>query len=176
MSVGAYLSNKSEHDEYDKQQKLLSEAVHNDPDTWHSVIQRIYQDKWLHGSLLDQVSTTLTNDKQVRVDVLLKEHLGIQSPEKSPFCIALSTFTAFVIIWLIPLLTYVFSYIADLDPASLFWVSIVLTGLGFLCIGWMKSYVNHTNKRKAMLETITLWGIAAAVAYYVGFVLEKILG
>lgn len=103
------------------------------------------------------------------------EHHRVQSSHKEPFFVGLSTLLSFVLIWLIPLGTYVVSFLYDLDPASLFEISVALTAAGFVGIGLMKSYINRTNRRKAMAETVILGGLAASVAYYVWFILEKII-
>lgn len=76
------------------------------------------------------VAKIIENDDR-RVDVMMKEELELSLPDKKPFFVGLSTLSAFVLIGLIPLGTYVFSFVYDLDPASLFEVSILLTAIGF---------------------------------------------
>lgn len=87
---------------------------------------------------------------------MMKEELQMSLPDKKPFAVGLSTLVSFVIIGFIPLLAYVISFWGHLSHESLFPLSIVLTALGFTIIGFLKSYVNQTNKRKAMLETLIL--------------------
>jgi VIT1/CCC1 family predicted Fe2+/Mn2+ transporter len=55
-----------------------------------------------------------------------------------------------------------------------FWTS-VFTGIAFIVIGWLKSYVNQTNVYKSILETLALGFVAALVAYFVGDLLETII-
>lgn len=90
------------------------------------------------------------------VDVMMKEELGLQLPEKTPFYIGLSTLTSFIIIGFIPLFAYVISAMGHLEDSSLFPLSVVLTASGFILIGWMKSYVNETSRRRAVAETLVL--------------------
>lgn len=175
MSVGAYLANKSEHDTYKKNLAIEYREIEHLREKEIQEIRDIYAAKWFEGELLEQVVAKIIEDKERWVDVMMKEELELSKPDKQPFLVGLSTLLAFVIIWLIPLLTYVISYLTDKDPETLFPVSIGLTAAWFLGIGWMKSWVNQTAHRKAMLETVILWGLAAGVAYYVGFVLEKIV-
>ncbi len=175
MSVGAYLANKSEHDNYKKNLKVEYREIENLREKEIQEVRDIYIDKWFEGELLEQVVAKIIEDDDRRVDVMMKEELGLSEPDKTPLLVWASTLTAFVIIGLIPLLTYVVSYVRDLDPADLFPLSIAFTAIGFLGIGFMKSYVNHTSRRKAMLETVVLWWLAASVAYYVGFILEKVI-
>lgn len=175
MSVGAYLANKSEHDNYKKNLKIEYREIKNLREKEIQEVRDIYIDKWFEGELLEQVVAKIIEDDDRRVDVMMKEELGLSEPDKTPLLVGASTLTAFVIIGLIPLLTYVFSYITELDPSKLFPLSVLFTAAGFLGIGFMKSYVNHTSRRKAMLETVILWWLAASVAYYVGVILERII-
>lgn len=175
MSVGAYLASKSEHDTYKKNLAIEYREIEHLREKEIQEIRDIYLTKWFEGELLEQVVAKIIENDTRRVDVMMKEELGLSEPDKSPLLVWASTLAAFVIIGLIPLLTYVVSYVSDIDPASLFPLSIGLTAFWFLGIGFMKSYVNQTSHRKAMLETVILWWLAAGVAYYVGFVLEKII-
>lgn len=175
MSVGAFMASKAEHDSYAKNLALEYREIDNLREREVQEIRDIYIAKWFEGELLEQVVAKIIEDKDRRVDVMMKEELWLSLPDKKPFSIALSTFTAFVIIGFIPLLTYVIASAWHLDASLLFPISITLTALGFVVIGWMKSYVNETNKRRSVIETVLLGGLAATVAYYVGFVLEKII-
>lgn len=175
MSVGAYLANKSEHDTYKKNLAIEYREIVHLREKEIQEIRDIYLAKWFEGELLEQVVAKIIEDDDRRVDVMMKEELGLSEPDKTPLLVWASTLISFVVIWLIPLLTYVVSYISEIDPATLFPLSIGLTAAWFLGIWFMKSYINQTSHRKAMLETVILWGLAASVAYYVGFVLEKII-
>lgn len=175
MSVGAYLSNKSEHATYQKSRATEYREIKNLREKEVEEVRDIYRAKWFEWELLEKVVAKITEDTDTRVDLMMKEELMLIEPDKTPFLVAASTFIAFIVIGLIPLLTYVISYVSDLDPKTLFPLSIWLTAAWFVGIGRMKSYVNQTSHRKAILETVILWGLAAAVAYYVGFVLEKII-
>jgi VIT1/CCC1 family predicted Fe2+/Mn2+ transporter len=175
MSIGAYLANKSEHDNYKKHLAIEYREIEHLREKEVQEVRDIYAAKWFEGELLEQVVAKIIEDNDRRVDVMMKEELGINEPDKTPLLVGWSTLIAFVVIGLIPLLTYVIAYTADLDPKTLFPIAIWLTALWFVGIGWMKSYINETSHRKGVLETVSLWGLAAAVAYYVWFVLEKII-
>ena len=102
----------------------------------------------------------------------VQNHLMLE--EKSPVRMGFVTFLSFVCIGLIPITIYVIDFIEPLD-ANLFVIASVLTAIGFFFIGWLKSYVNQTTIWKGVLETLLLGILAAAVAYYVGDFLEKVI-
>ncbi|MFT6743134.1 MAG: VIT1/CCC1 family predicted Fe2+/Mn2+ transporter, partial [Paraglaciecola sp.] len=56
-----------------------------------------------------------------------------------------------------------------------FWTTCLLTSLGFIMVGWLKSVATQTSRRKEILETLTLGIVAAGVAYFVGDILEKLI-
>lgn len=175
MSVWAYLANKSDHDNYQKNLATEYREIEHMREKEIDEIREIYVTKGFEGALLEQVVATIISNDDRWVDVMMKEELGLQLPEKTPFYIGLSTLTSFIIIGFIPLFAYVISAMGHLQDSSLFPLSVILTACGFILIGWMKSYVNETSRRKAVAETLVLWGLAATVAYYVGFVLEAII-
>lgn len=75
-----------------------------------------------------------------------------------------------------PLLSYVFIG-DDLTAANprLFLYSCILTGFALSIVGALKSLVTEKNILIGIPETVSLGGIAAFLAYYVGDVLEKIV-
>ena len=174
MSVGAYLSTKSEQDNYNKHKQVEYWEVENLPELEKEEIREIYAAKGFKGALLDQVVEVLTRDKEVWVNTMMKEELEMIKEERSPFWIGATTYMSFILIGIIPLFIYVVDYITPLDK-NLFLIASVLTAIGFLLIGWLKTYVNQTPILKGILETLVLGGIAAVVAYFVGDFLEQLI-
>ncbi|MBD8488205.1 VIT1/CCC1 transporter family protein [Echinicola sp. CAU 1574] len=174
MSVGAYLSSKSERDNYSKHRKREYWEIKHMPEDEKEEIRVIYQEKGFDGELLDQVVETITSDRDRWVDVMMKDELGMMKDHKSPLIIGFVTYISFISIGLIPLLFYVWDYFQPIEQ-DLFLLTSLLTGLGFIIIGLLKTYVNETKMWKGALETLFLGAIAAVVAYYVGDILEQLL-
>ena len=172
MSVGAYLSSKANKDNYRKHRQIEQQEVERFPEAEKEEVRAIYRAKGFTGSLLDQVVDVITSDKDRWVNDMMKEELGMMEVDKSPVYIGGVTYVSFILIGLIPLFIYVVDYITPLDR-DLFQTASMLTGVGFLIIGWLKAYVNQTKYWKGMLETLLLGGIAAVVAYFVGDILES---
>jgi len=100
-----------------------------------------------------------------------KNHADHLSPKKA----GLATFAAFVVVGFVPVLIYVVDYLFKLDLENLFIVASVLAALAFAGVGWLKSYVAEESKPRAIAETLVLGAIAAAAAYYIGFMLERVI-
>jgi VIT1/CCC1 family predicted Fe2+/Mn2+ transporter len=174
MSIGAYLSSKSEIDNYEKHKAIEYWEIENIPEKEIEEIREIYINKGFEGKLLEDVVAVIISDKDTWVDVMMKEELGMIEESKSPFKIGLITFISFLILGFIPLLVYVLDMIIDVKGELLVW-STSLTFFSFGLIGYLKGVVTHKNKFYSVLTTILMGASAALVAYYVGDFLEKII-
>ena len=174
MSIGSYLSNKSELENYEKHKKAEYWEVENIPESEREEIREIYRAKGFEGDLLEEVVGVITADKDRWVDTMMKEELEMIPTDKSPFMMGFITYVSFIAIGLIPLTVYVWDYLFG-ATFNLFVVSSILTSIGFIIIGFMKTYVTKTSVWKGILETLILGLIAASVAYFVGDVLEGLV-
>lgn len=174
MSIGAYLSTKSELDNYEKHKRIEYEEIETVPEIEKQEIRDIYTEKGFQGELLEQIVEVITADKDRWVDVMMKEELELIPESKSPLAMGAVTYLSFVIIGIIPLTSYVFAP-ENTDSNQLFFLSCVLASIGFMFIGWLKAKVTDTSIVKAVLETLILGGSAAFVSYFVGDILEKLI-
>jgi len=172
MSVGAYLSAKSERDTYDKHEKIEYWEIEHLPEIERAEIEDIYRAKGFEGALLHQIVDHICADKTLWVNEMMKDELGMMRDSKSPFKIGLATFASFLLVGLIPLTVYLWNFFNPSSINIFFWTS-VLTGLAFLLVGWLKSVVTQTSALRGIGETVLLGLLAAVVAYYVGDVLEQ---
>ncbi|MFM7628645.1 MAG: VIT1/CCC1 transporter family protein [Algoriphagus sp.] len=172
MSVGAYLSAKSERDTYDKHEKIEYWEIEHLPEIERAEIEDIYRAKGFEGALLQQIVDHICADKTLWVNEMMKDELGMMRDSKSPFKIGLATFASFLLVGLIPLTVYLWNFFNPSSINIFFWTS-VLTGLAFLLVGWLKSVVTQTSALRGIGETVLLGLLAAVVAYYVGDVLEQ---
>lgn len=174
MSVGAYLSSKSNKDNYQKHKQIEYWEVEHLPEDEKEEVREIYRAKGFTGELLEKVVEVITSDKDRWVNDMMKEELEMIEEDKSPYYIGIVTYISFISIGLIPLAIYVIDYISPLE-VPLFTIASILTAIGFLIIGLLKAYVNETKYWKGVFETLMLGGIAATVAFYVGAILDKII-
>jgi VIT1/CCC1 family predicted Fe2+/Mn2+ transporter len=173
MSVGSYLSTKSEKENYNKHKKIEYWEVDNLPDKEKEEIRDIYRAKGFSGELLEQVVNKITEDKDRWVDVMMKEELEMSEETKSPITMGGVTFLSFLFFGFIPLITYVLAYFDFLEKdTNLFLISSILTGAVFILIGYLKALANQISTLRSVFETLFLGGTAAALSYFVGNILE----
>lgn len=174
MSIGAYLSTRSEQDNYEKHKKVEYYEVETFPEVERQEVEEIYRQKGFEGELLQQVVDVITADKDRWVDVMMKEELHMMADNKSAFTVGFVTYVSFIFIGLIPLSLYVWDYIWGFH-GNLFLGTSVLTSFGFIIVGFLKTYVTETNRWKGIGETLLLGILAALVSYYVGDFLEHLI-
>ena len=174
MSIGAYLSSKSEKDNYNNHMNTEYWEVENIPEMERQEVAEIYAAKGFQGELLQQAVKVITSDKDRWVKEMMTNELFMMEETKSPFKMGLVTFISFVSIGFIPLMLYVWDFIWGFSGDPFVWTSI-LTGLAFMIIGFLKTYVTQANRWKGIAETLSLGTLAALVAYYVGDFLEKLV-
>jgi VIT1/CCC1 family predicted Fe2+/Mn2+ transporter len=173
MSVGSYLAHKSEKHTYEKYKRREYYEVHYNPQEGRDEIRDIYAKKGLSGETLNIVVNTITSDKDIWVDTMMKEELEMTPVSRSPYSKALVTFIAFILVGLVPLLAYLLNF-CGLYEGDLFVGSSIMTAIAFVFIGILKSYVGEVKIWRGLAETLFLGAAAAVLAYFVGDILEKL--
>jgi vacuolar iron transporter family protein len=87
-----------------------------------------------------------------------------------------ATFTSFLIIGFIPLLPFVLALFIPIVNLYKFQLSIVFTALALLIVGGVKGLIVQKSTFRSALETLLIGGIAAALAFFVGFLLRGLVG
>ncbi len=175
MSVGAYLSTKSERDTYEKHKRIEYWEVENMREVEIKEVHDIFSEKGFEGELLDKVVSVITADKDRWVETMMKNELEMIPSNKNPLAVGAMTFFSFLVVGFIPLLVYVLDYFSGIGNVHTFLYASALTFIAFVFIGFLKSYVNETSRIKGIVETVLLGVIAAGVAYWVGDFLEKLI-
>jgi vacuolar iron transporter family protein len=174
MSIGSYLSKKSEQDNYNKHLKIEAWEIDNMPAVERKEIEDIFRGKGFEGNELEIVVNRITADKKVWLDTMMKDELGLSLENKSPFKAGLSTLLSFIVAGAVPLIVYVLAYSGSmsLDP---FVLSSIVTALTFILIGYIKTYVTQAGLLKSIVETLLLGAAAASAAYFLGDYLREII-
>lgn len=174
MSIGSYLSKKSERDNYYKHRRVEEWEIENMPEVERKEVEEIYREKGFDGEELNLVVNRITSNKKVWLETMMKDELGMTLETKSPLKAGLSTLISFVVAGAVPLIVYVLAYTGSLavDP---FIFSCVVTLLTFILIGYIKTYVTQVGWFRSISETLLLGAAAATVAYLLGDYLRKIL-
>ncbi|MEK6854828.1 MAG: VIT1/CCC1 transporter family protein [Nanoarchaeota archaeon] len=96
--------------------------------------------------------------------------------EKSPKRTAIATFISFLAIGIIPLISFVLSPVSQTINSNKFVLSFVLTGIALLIVGAVKGKVIGKHYLKSSFETLAIGGVAALIAFLVGYLLKGLAG
>ena len=171
MAVGDYLSSKSEK-EYQEgithQTKLAIKS--NYQEEVHKMTQA-YEVEGLSKEDAESIAATLAKYETPFVNQLTNQTYGNNHKEEEPIKNALVTFFSFFVFGLVPLLAYILSTFIPFMLENAFLLASVLTGATLFTLGAVKSRITQSNWMRSGMEMLTVGGLAAVVAYLVGFVL-----
>lgn len=172
MGVGAFLSARSEED-YQKGQRRKEEwEIDNLRPIETAEIREIYQEKGFTDADLDRAVTIVTGNKKVWVDEMMKNELGIiEEGMGSPVKHGIVTFTAFILAGLIPLSAFLFGFPVETSAK----ISICLTALALFTMGALRQLISPIKWYLGGLQNLTIGSLAAAAAFIVGNVIEKMI-
>ena len=174
MSIGAFLSARSDLDKYEKHKKIEYWEVDNMPEAEREEVRQIYREKGFTGDTLETIVDTITSERERWVEDMMRNELHMIPDHRKPFWIGFFTFASFIVIGLIPLSSYLIDYIQPLSVRP-FLLASILTGLGFTVIGFLKSRVTEVSTIRGVLETLLLGAAAAMVSYYIGDFIEHLI-
>ena len=174
MSIGSYLSSRSEKLQYDKFKQREYWEIEHLTESEVQEVRDIFKEKGFEGALLENVVNKITENRDEWVDIMMKHELKMIKEERNSISIGLATFLSFFVAGSIPLLVYVVDYFIT-SSGLLFLYSSVLTGATFVIIGLLKGIVTRSSKLRRITETVLLGTTAATLAYYTGELLDRLI-
>ncbi|HEV8590363.1 MAG TPA: VIT1/CCC1 transporter family protein [Pyrinomonadaceae bacterium] len=170
MAASNFLGTKSEHDDMRRVAAIEYRHIDVAPEGEREEVRQIFAAKGFEGVDLERVVELITSDRDRWVRTMLTEEYGLPLEARSPWLAALTTFSAFAVCGLVPLVPFL------VTVRNAFTISIILTGAVFFVIGSIKSRWSTVPWWRSGLSTFFVGGIAAALAYAVGVVLRRLAG
>jgi VIT1/CCC1 family predicted Fe2+/Mn2+ transporter len=174
MAVGKFLSDRAEQDrmQYLKEEEMRS--IIEKPKEEKREVEVILKDFGFKGQLLKEAVHVIISKPAIWVKVMMKLELNIIEENVRPLKGAIVTFLAFVIIGLIPLLGYMFQKVLPFTERALFVGTCISTLVALFIVGATKTKFSNKNLIVAGFETAFVGGIAASIAYLVGYALQSL--
>jgi len=169
MAASNYLGTKAEHDDWRRLEQIEHRHIDLAPDGEREEVRQIFERKGFEGEELHRIVELTTADRDRWVKTMLTDEYGLPHEVRSPWIAAVSTFTAFLICGLAPLLPY----LCRTEHSLL--LSVTLTAMVFVIIGSIKSRWSTSPWWHSGLTTLLVGTIAAALAYLAGVLSRHLL-
>jgi VIT1/CCC1 family predicted Fe2+/Mn2+ transporter len=169
MAASNYLGTKAERDDRRRLEGIEHRHIDLAPEGEREEVRQIFERKGFEGDDLERIVHLVTSDRERWVQTMLTDEYGLPHEIRSPWIAALSTFTAFLMCGLVPLLPYL------LWTEQSLMVSVVLTGTVFLTIGSIKSRWSTSSWWHSGMTTLLVGAIAALLAYFTGLMVKQLL-
>jgi len=168
MAASNFLGTKAEHEDLERLEAVENRHIDLAPEGEREEVRQIFQQKGFVGEDLRRIVQLLTSERKRWVRTMLTEEYGLPYAVRSPWIAALSTFSAFLVCGIIPLLPYLFQL------AHAFTLSLTMTGAVFFAIGSAKSRWSTASWLRSGLVTLLVGAIAAGLAYAAGVILRAL--
>lgn len=172
MGMSNYLGASSRR-QYEKACRTQEEwEVEYIPEEERKEIEDIYRQKGFKGQALQEIVDHITADKVRWVDEMMMWEFGVHPhDDESAWKSGLTTFIAFLVAGLLPLIPYLF----PINPEYYFSASIVSTAIILFFVGAARSLVTSVRWWIGGLEMLAVGALAAGAAYGIGAVLKFIV-
>ena len=176
MAAANYQASKARNEFIEMKRKQEEWEIDNLEEQEKEEIRDIYKEKGFKDKLLEDVVRIITSRRKVWIDTMMKEELGLIEDGKNPMQSSVSTFVGFNIIGLIPLIPFMIFMIIGIEVNSeAFVYSTVSVLAAFFLVGMIKGKIVKKSMLYSGISTLIIGGIAAVVAYLVGYGLNFLI-
>ncbi len=168
MAAGNFSSSRTEAEQYDRLFRQVEMRLAADPERERSTLRRLYEVKGFAGEPLDRLVETISANSEGWARTMMVEEFGLAPIQRSPWLAAGNTYAAFLACGLVPLLPY----LVGLG----FVASAAMTAVTFFAIGSLRSRWTDSSWWRSGLVTFGVGGVAAIIAYVIGYGLRLLVG
>ncbi len=163
MSLGAYVSTKSEQEFRDSEEQRERWEIENMRDQELAETRHIFRLKGITGPLLDEVIEAVSRDHEQWVKLMMTEELGFADQSPRPIISALVMGLAFAVGAFFPVLPY---FVFQGETA--FMASLSLTAVALFGVGALRALMTTGSMWRKGVEMVVLGGSAVAIANLIG--------
>jgi vacuolar iron transporter family protein len=164
MAAGEYVSMASQREMYQRELSLEAQELEEKPEEEHDELVLLYRAKGLPRDEATRLADRIMADRQVALDTLAREELGLDPSELgSPISAAVASLLTFAVGALVVLLPY----FAGSGTAALV-AAIVLAAAALVAVGAGIGVLNGRPAVRSGLRQLLLGGAAALITFGIG--------
>jgi VIT1/CCC1 family predicted Fe2+/Mn2+ transporter len=170
MALGEYTSVRTATEQVAAEVEKERRELERNPATEIEELAQTWIERGLPVDLARQVAAVVHTNPTEALRVHAREELGVDPDEQpSPWTAAISSFIAFAIGALIPLLPYILG-------ATVLWPALVAGGVGLFAAGALVARFTHRPWWMSGLRQLLLGAAAAAITYGIGHLIGSAVG
>jgi len=168
MAAGEYVSMASQREMYEREIALEAQELDERPEDKRDELVLLYRGKGLERADAERLADRIMADRQVALDTLTREELGLDPTELgSPLSAAISSKLTFAAGALVAILPYLFG-----SGTAAFVACIVLAAAALLAVGASIGFLNGRSPVRSGLRQLLLGGSAALVTFGIGHLMD----
>ncbi len=165
MAAGEWVSVKAQREVFERQIEVERQELELAPEEERSELSLIYQAKGVPRAQAELLAEHLMSDKGTALDTLVREELGLDpSALGSPAAAAISSFVAFSIGAIIPVLPYLFGGAGSLAIV----LAAIISGLALFTVGAAVSLLTGRGLLISGTRMVVIGGGASIVTFLIG--------
>lgn len=167
MGVGEYISVQSQRELLEFQIAFQRKQLREVPDQERTILARTYRERGFTEAQATEFAAAVMDDDDHAVRLLIFEEVGLDARSiGSPLAAGLSSFVAFTLGALVPLLPFLLA-----SGSAAFWGSVGASLLALAVLGAGISRLTRRPLSRGAVRQVLLGGLAAAVTFGAGSLL-----
>ena len=176
MAIGKYQSDKAEMEQYNHIKEIEYRHIEEKASHERAEVKVILKNYGFKGNDLKRATAIITSNPDVWVDLMMRHEFNMTQENVRPVRGGVITFVSFLSIGFIPLIAYVFRGLIGLDDKGTFILTVAFTLFALFIVGAVKSKFSARNWFLSGMETASIGGIAALIAYFICYFLRGLVG
>lgn len=172
MAAGNYLGTRAQEQQLAEARRSEKEHITIYPEGEREEIRQIFAAKGFQGEELESAVRVITSDVEQWVNTMITDELGLPLQGPDAFRAAATTFLAFLLVGMIPVLPFLLDALGIALPVEPYRTSSVTTAMAFFSVGAIKARYTKQSWWRSGLSTLAIGGSAAGLAYCVGMLLR----
>ena len=173
MAAGEWVSVRSQRELFERELSVERWELEEFPDDERHELELIYRAKGMDAAQAAALAERIMADPDIALDTLAREELGLNPADLgSPWTAAISSFVAFAVGAVVPLLPFLVGVIA----AGAVVASSLLSAVALATVGAVISAFTGRSAWRSGLRMVAIGGGAALVTYLIGSLVGVSLG
>ena len=164
MAAGEYLSMRAQSELLEAELEMERVEIQRRPENERRELAAIYRSRGVEGDVADELATHMMRDPELALETHAREELGIDPGSLgSPVKAAVSSFVAFAIGAIIPVIPWLFGHGTAVEVAT-----VAVGAVAAIAIGALLSRFTGRSAVKSASRQLAFAAVAAAVTYGIG--------